>query len=177
MSTACHVHVLNDNRPYSRRSNDICPPRAMLQVSPAHCNMFDDIYMMLCLHIWLDYLKVNVDVIGLSFQCRGKLHDWLRVSQETFDNMDKTRTSCQKGPTRPAYAWRIGPFLQDTLDNRLMLIQNITHQRAITSMAVATLDTRFDIVLIIFLYISRAVFRCCLGARHFWVLNSFLMYF
>ena len=24
--------------------------------------------------------------------------------------------SCQKGPTRHAYAWQIGPFLQDTLD-------------------------------------------------------------
>ena len=24
--------------------------------------------------------------------------------------------SCQKGPTRYAYAWRIGPFWQDTID-------------------------------------------------------------
>ena len=24
--------------------------------------------------------------------------------------------SCQKGPTRHAYAWQIGPFLQDTLE-------------------------------------------------------------
>ena len=24
--------------------------------------------------------------------------------------------SCQKGPTRHAYAWQIGPFRQDTLD-------------------------------------------------------------
>ena len=24
--------------------------------------------------------------------------------------------SCQKGPTRRAYAWQIGPFCQDTLD-------------------------------------------------------------
>ena len=27
--------------------------------------------------------------------------------------------SCQKGPTRHAYAWQIGPFWQDTLDVRL----------------------------------------------------------
>ena len=27
-----------------------------------------------------------------------------------------TRVSCQKGPTRHAYAWQIGPFWQDTLD-------------------------------------------------------------
>ena len=27
-----------------------------------------------------------------------------------------TMVSCQKGPTRHAYAWQIGPFWQDTLD-------------------------------------------------------------
>ena len=27
-----------------------------------------------------------------------------------------SRVSCQKGPTRHAYAWQIGPFWQDTLD-------------------------------------------------------------
>ena len=27
-----------------------------------------------------------------------------------------SRVSCQKGPTRNAYAWQIGPFWQDTLD-------------------------------------------------------------
>ena len=26
--------------------------------------------------------------------------------------------SCQKGPTRHAYAWQIGPFWQDTLDKK-----------------------------------------------------------
>ena len=28
----------------------------------------------------------------------------------------KSRVSCQKGPTRHAYAWQIGPFWQDTLE-------------------------------------------------------------
>ena len=28
----------------------------------------------------------------------------------------KSKVSCQKGPTRHAYAWQIGPFWQDTLD-------------------------------------------------------------
>ena len=28
----------------------------------------------------------------------------------------KLRVSCQKGPTRHAYAWQIGPFWQDTLE-------------------------------------------------------------
>ena len=27
-----------------------------------------------------------------------------------------SRVSCQKGPTRHAYAWQIGPFWQDILD-------------------------------------------------------------
>ena len=27
-----------------------------------------------------------------------------------------SRVSCQKGPTRHAYTWQIGPFWQDTLD-------------------------------------------------------------
>ena len=29
--------------------------------------------------------------------------------------------SCQKGPTRHAYTWQIGPFWQDTLDMALAL--------------------------------------------------------
>ena len=28
----------------------------------------------------------------------------------------KSMVSCQKGPTRHAYAWQIGPFWQDTLE-------------------------------------------------------------
>ena len=31
-------------------------------------------------------------------------------------NYSMSRVSCQKGPTRHAYAWQIGPFWQDTLD-------------------------------------------------------------
>ena len=30
--------------------------------------------------------------------------------------INMSRVSCQKGPTRHAYAWQIGPFWQDTLD-------------------------------------------------------------
>ena len=30
--------------------------------------------------------------------------------------MHISMVSCQKGPTRHAYAWQIGPFWQDTLD-------------------------------------------------------------
>ena len=31
-------------------------------------------------------------------------------------NIHMSMVSCQKGPTRHAYAWQIGPFWQDTLD-------------------------------------------------------------
>ena len=34
--------------------------------------------------------------------------------------------SYQKGPTRHAYAWQIGPFWQDTLDIRNAFFQYIT---------------------------------------------------
>ena len=34
------------------------------------------------------------------------------------DNNDTSRVSRQKGPTRHAYAWQIGPFWQDALDLR-----------------------------------------------------------
>ena len=33
-----------------------------------------------------------------------------------FSAKDNSMVSCQKGPTRHAYAWRRGPFLQDTLE-------------------------------------------------------------
>ena len=29
--------------------------------------------------------------------------------------------SCQKGPTRHAYAWQIGPFWQDTLELQVVI--------------------------------------------------------
>ena len=33
-----------------------------------------------------------------------------------LNHVNISRVSCQKGPTRHAYAWQIGPFWQDTLD-------------------------------------------------------------
>ena len=38
-----------------------------------------------------------------------------------FGDDNKTMVSCQKGPTRHAYAWQIGPFLQDTLEEELQI--------------------------------------------------------
>ena len=43
---------------------------------------------------------------------------WLRFSslQVSISKYCISRVSCQKGPTRHAYAWQIGPFWQDTID-------------------------------------------------------------
>ena len=38
---------------------------------------------------------------------------------------DISRVSCQKGPTRHAYAWQIGPFWQDTLDMNVQLLNDL----------------------------------------------------
>ena len=35
-----------------------------------------------------------------------------------YDSEDISMVSCQKGPTRHAYAWQLGPFWQYTLDFR-----------------------------------------------------------
>ena len=40
----------------------------------------------------------------------------------------RSMVSCQKGPTRHAYAWQIGPFWQDTLE-----IRNWTHNKHLTA--------------------------------------------
>ena len=42
-----------------------------------------------------------------------------------------TMVSCQKGPTRHAYAWRIGSFWQDTLDKHFVVTQ--TYVNAVIS--------------------------------------------
>ena len=34
--------------------------------------------------------------------------------------------SCQKGPTRHAYAWQIGPFWEDTLEKTIMVARHVT---------------------------------------------------
>ena len=44
------------------------------------------------------------------------------------------RVSCQKDPTRHAYAWQIGPFWQDTLVLPLWLLGNgLIHMKLVTS--------------------------------------------
>ena len=42
-----------------------------------------------------------------------KLHSQIDIVILFSNN---SMVSCQKGPTRHAYAWQIGPFWQDTLE-------------------------------------------------------------
>ena len=39
-----------------------------------------------------------------------------------------SRVSRQKGPTRHAYAWQIGPFWQDTLDMSMFLFASFNDE-------------------------------------------------
>ena len=41
---------------------------------------------------------------------------WLQLLASESAAFHRSRVSCQKGPTRHAYAWQIGPFWQDTLE-------------------------------------------------------------
>ena len=38
------------------------------------------------------------------------------MTQILHGEQHMSMVSCQKGPTRHAYAWQIGPFWQDTLE-------------------------------------------------------------
>ena len=46
------------------------------------------------------------------------LHHWWSYGFVALESREKDNSmvSCQKGPTRHAYAWQIGPFWQDTLE-------------------------------------------------------------
>ena len=42
---------------------------------------------------------------------------WIEVNKQFASSLlDISMVSCQKGPTRHAYAWQIGPFWRDTID-------------------------------------------------------------
>ena len=40
----------------------------------------------------------------------------LELARDNYTSVNISMASCQKGPTRHAYAWQIGPFWQDTID-------------------------------------------------------------
>ena len=54
-----------------------------------------------------------------------KFHDDICIWSRELGTVYNSRVSCQKGPTRHAYAWQIGPFWQDTLV--LLCLQQCTY--------------------------------------------------
>ena len=67
-----------------------------------------------------------INKIGLLLNTHSKLcqfekpqparHWYLLTHKQFMNTLYISRVSCQKGSTRHAYAWQIGPFLQDALD-------------------------------------------------------------
>ena len=56
-----------------------------------------------------------------AFECSLGLTNKSSLPDEPHENLWNViihiaMVSCQKGPTRHAYAWQLGPFWQDTLD-------------------------------------------------------------
>ena len=57
-------------------------------------------------------IPLLVQIMAWCWHCDKPLCEPMMVRLQ----MHISRVSCQKGPTRHAYAWQIGPFWQDTLD-------------------------------------------------------------
>ena len=68
------------------------------------------------------YNEIKVGCLGSHVLCNHHLTDTFtkqkcsQCSEPKWLDDHTLRVSCQKGPTRHAYAWQIGPFWQDTLD-------------------------------------------------------------
>ena len=63
---------------------------------------------------------LDVSFEGNLFQsvaCNVRSNHLFQASMWHNDTLYFTSVSCQKGPTRHAYAWQIGPFGQDTLEH------------------------------------------------------------
>ena len=70
------------------------------KVSPLHGASETNTYVCVCVYIHTSRPNVFANT---GYQVR-------------YTYSDISMVSCQKGPTRHAYAWQIGPFWQDTLD-------------------------------------------------------------
>ena len=67
-----------------------------------------------------------------NYWCYAILVGYHRVSISCRWSVDISMVSYQKGPTRHAYAWQIGPFCQDTLDFAKMADEISREYRAIS---------------------------------------------
>ena len=88
-------------------------------------------YMFLYEKIWLisvrDWIIIRVIIINIRVISEIADHTTDSETWEPSQCEDVilaiSRVSCEKGPTRHAYAWQIGPFWQDTLDIRIPMIK------------------------------------------------------
>ena len=64
--------------------------------------------------------------IHVNSYCQGCFTSAWAVVIVTLQVKNISRVSCQKGPSRHAYAWQKGPFWQDTIDMRVYLGNNRT---------------------------------------------------
>ena len=77
-------------------------------------------------HVLNNVTLVNPENLSRDFKY---LIGWVKISSILFHH--SSMVSCQKSPTRHAYAWQIGPFWQDILElsesswSWLCLIQNV----------------------------------------------------
>ena len=70
---------------------------------------------MQCLFGTKSSLEIMVTQISCEYIDLNELNPSTIITRHIVISM----VSCQKGPTRHAYAWLIGPFWQDTLDMKL----------------------------------------------------------
>ena len=71
-----------------------------------------------------------------------KSESFYKYSQTWYRYFNST-VSCQKGPTRHAYAWQIGPFWQDTLE--LFCVEPVETLEMYGVFSVAFLETEIRV--------------------------------
>ena len=109
----------------------IKPPMALFQYT--YCPlMYRKSYLRKRRRIDLLIFIIRIEKLSLKWDCTSKQRKWLHellvlknlnthiiaftIWMKIFPyRINNSRVSRQKGPTRHAYAWQIGPFWQDTL--------------------------------------------------------------
>ena len=80
------------------------------------------------IHTWVCVAKIKTWTWKLLMK---RAHEALRIGSDEFTNSVRynSMVSCQKGPTRHAYAWQIGPFWQDTLELLVHIHIRVLHNQ------------------------------------------------
>ena len=96
---------------------------------------------------------MSFDSNFIMFVCMGLLvihqHWWMKWLGSCGQCHTISRVFCQKGPTRHAYAWQIGPFWQDTLNMMLVYSSHSHHHPWVHYIATSRISS-----------ISRTLVKC-----------------